>query len=151
MIQKINRFVAKNALWIFLAAATYKFVFVIMDIVNSFRYNGAHGVRTLFEGLLEYTLTLLLIAVLLEVSRKIAESEGFKFTQSFTNYAPQQPVNYIPQAPAAPAAPAPAPTNAPAPASAPVSTVSEDWFCAQCGTKNIAGTSFCSQCGRPKQ
>lgn len=166
MIQKINRSIAKYGIWLFLAVATYKLVFLIMNIVSSFKWNGAGGVRTLFEGCLNYAFDLAVLAILLDVSRKIAESEGVVIP-TFT-IQPQAPVNnYAPQAPVQPVQPVaptpvqPAPVQqapvqptpvqqAPTPEMAPQGTAASVWFCSSCGTQNEGASNFCYKCGKPK-
>lgn len=171
MIKKINTAIAKNGIWIFLCAATYKFVFLIISIVNSFKYNGAGGVRTLFEGFFNYALELVILAVLLELSAKLAgvviEAKPIpmqplnNFNQQTVQPAPvqqvpmqqapvqQAPVQQTPvqQAPVqqAPVQQAPAQETP-----APQSTTASVWFCSNCGTQNEGSSNFCYKCGKPK-
>lgn len=180
MIKKINTAIAKNGIWIFLGAATYKFVFLIISIVNSFKYSGAGGVRTLFQGMFDYALELAILAILLELSAKLAgvviESKPIfqQPQQPLNNYnnqipaqqapvqqmpvqqvpVPQAPVQQTPvqQAPVqeAPVQQAPA-QQAPAQETpAPQSTAASVWFCSNCGTQNEGASNFCYKCGKPK-
>ncbi|MDE6728210.1 MAG: hypothetical protein K2J80_09785 [Oscillospiraceae bacterium] len=141
MLQKLNRIIAQNSLWIFLGAATYKFVFWIINVATSFsnQYtSAASGVKILFQGMFDLALELVILAVILEVSRKIAS--GYP-APTQTNYNPA-PNNYNPQMPVQPTNTAPVPQPAPA--------NSDPWFCSNCGTQNNGATSFCSNCGKPK-
>lgn len=173
MIKQLNTAIAKNGMWIFLGAATYKFVFLIIGIVNSFRYSGARGVATLFEGFLDYALELAILAILLELSAKIAgvviESKPMGFQQPVNGFSGQMPVQQppmqqmpaqpmpVPQAPVQPA-PAPAPVQQPEPVqtapaqetTAPQSSAASVWFCSNCGTQNEGASNFCYKCGKPK-
>lgn len=138
MMSKINKAIAQNGIWIFLVAALYKFTFWIINMVSDFKWGAASGVRTLFSGLFGMVLDLVILAVILEVSRKIAE----KYTAAdFANnpFAPPTANNYnaAPQAPVQQAGNFAAPNNG-------------AWFCAGCGTQNDNGTSFCAKCGKPK-
>lgn len=127
-MQKINRFIAENGIWIFLCAATYKFTFYIINLVDAFKFGAASGVRSLFTGLIGGAWDLIILAVILEVSRKVASSYAPRPVQNSPYNAPmpnQQPRPVQPQGGAA-------------------------WFCTSCGTQNNEGTSFCSKCGKPK-
>lgn len=132
MLQKINRFIAANSIWIFLIAVTYKLTFYIINLVNGFEANAGLGVRRLFEGLLGAAWELIVLAVILEVSRKVASS-----------YAPR-PVQNNPYN-------APMPNQQPRPAQPQAQPQGgAAWFCANCGSQNNAGMAFCSKCGKPK-
>lgn len=160
-MQKINKFIADNALWIFLGAAAYKFTFYIIDLVYAFISNVGSGVRTMFSGLLGAAWDLIILVVILEVSKKIAS--GYPAEQKAPQPVPaapgtapmpaQQPAQPAQQAAAQPApaqpatAPAPAqPTPAPAqPEPAPAQPAI--WTCPNCGSQNTEGMAFCAKCG----
>lgn len=149
VMQKINKFIANNRLWIFLGAAVYKLTFYIINLVNAFKPIGygfdtkvdvGYGMRTLFSGLLGMAWDLIILAVILEVSKKIAS--GY----------PAQPAQ--PTQPTQPASPytAPMPAQQPAqpvqpaqPAQAPAI-----WTCPNCGSQNTDGMAFCAKCGNKK-
>lgn len=172
-MQKLNRIISKGGVWIFIFAAVYKFTFWIINMVLAFQTNGGYGVRTMFSGLFDMLLYLVILAVVLEVSRKIAEKytpeelarpafnvsappqggympqNGYGMPQVPIQQAPVQqvPVQQVPvqQAPVqqAPVQQAPAPAPAPAPAN-------NAWTCSACGTQNSADSAFCFRCGKPK-
>lgn len=134
-MQKINKFIANNGLWIFLGAAVYKLTFYIINLVSAFKPVGygfdakvdvAYGMRTLFSGLLGMIWDLIILAVILEVSRKIA-----------SGYSPEVKAPQAPMAPVQPAQPA-APVQQAAPAI---------WTCPNCGSQNNEGMAFCAKCG----
>lgn len=140
-MQKINKFIADNGLWIFLGAAAYKFTFYIINLVNAFESSAGYGVRTLFSGLLGAAWDLIILAVILEVSRKVAS--GY----------PAQPAR--PAQPAQPAAPytAPMPAQQPVQPAQPVQQPAQApaiWTCPNCGSQNTEGMAFCAKCGKPK-
>lgn len=128
MLQKLNSIIARNGLWIFMGAATYKFVFWVINISTAFanEYTKVGSdLKVLFGGLIDMAWELLILAVILEVSRKIASGYAAN-----ANYNPQMPVQ---------------PNNAvPTPAN------NGAWFCTGCGTQNNGASSFCSKCGKPK-
>ena len=150
MIQRLNLMISKSRVWIFICAALYKFTFWIIDMVNDFKWSAGSGVRSLFSGLFGMVFYLVELAILLEISRKIAE----KYTQADfpapapRPQAPMQPAQPMqPQMPAQPAQPAqPAAPAQPAQPAAP----SGVWYCASCGTQNTGAGAFCSKCGKPK-
>lgn len=72
MIQKLNTAIAKGSMWIFLGTATYKFVFYIIDMVQAFKWSGGQGVQTLFEGLFNLAVDLIILGVVLAVAQKVA-------------------------------------------------------------------------------
>lgn len=149
-MQKINKFIADNGLWIFLGAAVYKLTFYIINLVSAFTPIGygldakvdvGYGMRTLFSGLLGAIWDLIILAVLLEVSKKIAS--GY----SAAPQAPQQ----------APAAPYTAPTPAQQPVqqaaaqpAQPAQPTAAIWTCPNCGSQNNEGMAFCAKCGNKK-
>lgn len=150
MIQKINKAIAQYGMWIFLGAATYKFVFWIINMVQSFKAGAGYGLKTLFGGMFDYVLDLVILAVLLELSRYLASKCGSNVAQNNNfNHAPVN--NYNPQAAQQmPAAPTP---NASMPTAQPTTvqpTANNVWYCSNCGTPNSNVTSFCSKCGKPK-
>lgn len=164
MIQRINLAISKSRVWIFTVAALYKFTFWIIDMVNGFKGGGAAGVYIMFNELFGMTISLVTLAVILEISRKIAE----KYTQAdfaapaaprlnYNPYGapPQAPVppqmQVTPQAPVPPQASVP--PQAPTPPQAPVQpagVASGVWFCSGCGTQNESAAAFCAKCGKPK-
>lgn len=129
MLQKINKVIAENGIWIFLCALTYRLVFYVIDIVSAFKWSAGGGVRCIFEGLFGIAVSMVTLVVLLEVSRKVASS-----------YAPTQPTQNRPYN-------APMPNQQPRP----VQGGAAGWFCASCGAQNNDGMAFCAKCGRPKQ
>lgn len=132
-MQKINRFIAANGIWIFLCAATYKLTFYIINLVSAFKVSGGYGVERLFSGLLGAAWDLIILAVILEVSRKVASS-----------YPPERPVQNSPYN-------APMPNQQPRPAQPqPQPQGGAAWFCANCGSQNNGGMAFCAKCGKPK-
>lgn len=150
-MQKINKFIADNALWIFLGAAAYKFTFYIINLVLAFISSVGYGVRNMFSGLLGAAWDLIILAVILEVSKKIAsgypaEQKAPQPVPAAPNTAPmpaQQPVQPVqaaqqpvPQAAAQPAQPA-----EPTPAQPAI------WTCPNCGSQNTEGMAFCAKCG----
>lgn len=149
MLQRINKAIAQYGIWIFIVAALYKFTFWIIDMVNGFGVSGGYGVRVMFSSLFGMVIDLVILAVILEVSRKIAE----KYTQAdFAqpvfpanpngyNPTPANNFNAAPQAPVQNAAPV-QPVNNVAPSGV--------WYCSSCGTQNDGATSFCSKCGKAK-
>ncbi len=162
MIKSLNTAIAKNGMWIFLGAATYKFVFLIIDIVNSFKYSGARGVETLFEGSLNYVMSLVTLAILLELSAKLAgvviESKPKSYQQPINNFNGQMGMQQAPVQPA-PVQPTPAPVQQAPVQQAPVQeptapqeqgSVAGVWFCSSCGTQNEGASNFCYKCGKPK-
>lgn len=172
MVNGINKFVAKYGDWIFLGAATYRFVFYILDIVSAFKYSGGGGgVKTLFGGLFDMVLYFVLLAAIIGLARKLTGIKGVDLSatmnggnmQQNPQYPaqqmpmPQNPVQGTPVAPApapmaAPVPPvAPAPTATPAPAPVPTAAPANNvWYCSNCGKQNAAETAFCSNCGKPK-
>lgn len=166
MIQRINLAISKFRVGIFVVAALYKFTFWIINMVNAFQNHaavgssggmiggsgGGAGVYILFDGLFSMLIELVMLAILLEVSRKIAE----KYTQSdfAAPAAPQLNYNGYNAAPQAPVQPqmqvppqAPVQPQAQAPAQPAASGV---WYCSGCGTQNTADAAFCANCGKPK-
>lgn len=132
MLQKINRFIAANSIWIFLIAVTYKLTFYIINLVNGFEANAGLGVRRLFEGLLGAAWELIVLAVILEVSRKVA-----------SGYPPEQRVQPNPYN-------APMPNQQqPRPAQQPQGGVAI-WTCPNCGSQNNGAMAFCAKCGKPR-
>lgn len=150
--------IAKFGIWIFLCAATFKFTFWIIDMVDGFKWKAGEGVRALFYGLFEMIFYLIILAVILEVSRKIAEKyTAAELAPKPATYAAPQQANYQqvpvqPQAPVQQVAPqaAPAPQAASAQQAAPVAPTNGVWYCAGCGTQNTADAAFCAKCGKPK-
>lgn len=155
-MQKINRFIANNGLWIFLGAAVYKLTFYIISLVNAFKPVGygfdakvdvGYGMRTLFSGLLGAIWDLIILAVLLEVSKKIASGypPEVRAPQPQAPQAPASPYTApMPaQQPVQPAQPAPAQPVQPAPAQ-PTAAI---WTCPNCGSQNTEGMAFCAKCG----
>ncbi len=143
MIEQFNKFIAKNGMWIFLGAATYKFVFYVINLVYAFQGGASRGVRTLFDDLLGMALELIILGVVLELSRKLAGNT----VSAPTNYGYTAQNNY-----AAQTAQAPRPVQAPQAQSVPTPTANSGaWFCSSCGTQNVQGAGFCSKCGKPKQ
>lgn len=156
MLKKINRFIAQYGIWIFIIAALYKFTFWIINMVNSFNLGAGSGLHSMFSGLFGMVLDLVILAVILEVSRKIAEkytaadfatpafntnpNNGYNPAPANNfNAAPQAPVqNATPVQPQVPVQPA---NNA---------TPSGVWYCSSCGTQNDGAASFCSKCGKAK-
>lgn len=151
VMQKINKFIADNGLWIFLGAAAYKFTFYIINLVLAFMSSAGYGVRSMFSGLLGAAWDLIVLAVILEVSRKVAS--GY----------PAEPAK--PVQPAQPAQPAASPYTAPMPAQQPVQPVQQPaqpvqpeipektkaiWTCPNCGSQNTEGMAFCAKCGNPR-
>lgn len=172
MVNGINKFVAKYGDWIFLGAATYRFVFYILDIVSAFKYRGGgEGVKTLFSGLFDMVLYFVLLAAIIGLARKLTGVNGVSVSATMNGgnmpQNPQYPAQQMPQnpvqgapvapvptaapvppvAPVAPVAPAPTAAPAPAPTAAPANNV---WYCSNCGNQNGAETLFCSNCGKPK-
>lgn len=147
-MQKINKFIADNGLWIFLGAAVYKLTFYIINLVNAFTPVGygfdtkvdvGYGMRTLFSGLLGMVWDLIILAVILEVSKKIAS--GY----------PAQPARPVqPAQPAQPASPYTAPMPAQQPVQQPAQPAPAIWTCPNCGSQNTDGMAFCAKCGKPK-
>lgn len=131
-MQRINRFIAANGIWIFLCAVVYKLTFYIINLVDAFKYTAGSGVRSLFSGLIGGAWDLIILAVILEVSRKVASSYAPRPVQNNPYNAP------MPNQQPRPAQPQPQPQGGAA------------WFCANCGTQNNGGMSFCSKCGKPK-
>lgn len=147
MLQSLNRTIAKGGMWIFLFAATYKFVFYIINLVTAFNAGGAHGVKVMFGSLFDMALELAMLGVLLEVSRKVAETYPPEPVRQFNPMMGQGAPNMMPGAPM-PGAPAQnAPMQTPVQNAAPAG---DAWFCSACGTQNASGTGFCSKCGKPK-
>ena len=165
MIQRINLAISKARVGIFCVAALYYFTFWIIDMVNGFKLSGGTGVKIMFQELFSMGISLVMLAVLLEVSRKIAE----KYTQAdfaapaaprlnYNTYgaAPQAPVQpqmqVPPQAPVPPQASVPPQPNAAPPVIPPVADPASSgvWFCSGCGTKNEGVAAFCAKCGKPK-
>lgn len=145
MIQKINNAIAKYGMWIFLGAATYKFVFWIINMVQSFKAGAGYGLKTLFGGMFDYVLELAILAVLLELSRYLASKcESVAQNNNF-NRAPVN--NYNPQA--VQQMPTAQTQNTTMPTVQPTQNVNV-WYCSNCGTPNNSSTSFCSKCGKPK-
>lgn len=142
MLQSLNRIIAKNGMWIFLFAATYKFVFYIISLVSAFKGGGANGVRVMFESLFNMALELATLGILLEVSRKVAETYPPEPVRQYNPMMGQGGPNMMPGAPMQ-GAPMQAPVQNAAPAG-------DTWFCSACGTQNASGTGFCSKCGKPK-
>lgn len=161
MIQRINLAISKARVWIFCIAALYYFTFWIIDMVNGFKLSGGTGVKIMFQELFSMGISLVMLAVLLEVSRKIAE----KYTQAdFAAPAPPM-LNYNsygapPQAPVPPQmqvppqqAPVPPQVAVPpqaAPSAPPQAQSAGVWFCASCGSQNEGIAMFCAKCGKPK-
>ena len=155
MIQRINLAISKLRVWIFIVAALYRFTFWIIDMVNGFKGGGAYGVYTMFNGLFSMCISLVTLAVLLEVSRKIAE----KYTQAdfAAPAAPQLNYNSYNAAPQAPVQPqmqvppqAPVQPTAPAQPAAQAQPTAGIWYCSGCGTQNGSDAAFCAKCGKPK-
>ena len=153
MIKSLNTAIAKNEMWIFLGAATYKFVFLIIDIVNSFKYSGARGVETLFEGSLNYVMSLVTLAILLELSAKLAgvviESKPKNYQQPMNNFNGQMGMQQAPVQPT-PAQPAPVQPAQEPTAPQEQGSAASVWFCSSCGTQNEGASNFCYKCGKPK-
>ena len=140
MIQRMNLAISKARVWIFIVAALYQFTFWIIDMVNGFKASAGIGVFTMFNELFSMLITLVDLAILLEVSRKIAE----KYTQAdFAAATPQLTHNSY-NAPVPPQMQAP---QAPVQPQAPAAGV---WYCSGCGTQNVGGAVFCAKCGKPK-
>lgn len=153
MIQRINLAISKFRVWIFIVAALYKFTFWIIDMVTMFRLSGGSGVYTMFNGLFGMVIDLIILAVILEVSRKIAEKYSqADFAATFSpmpNFVAPQVPPVQPQMKAAPQAPAPAP--APVQPQAPAQPAAAGvWYCSGCGTQNSGEAMFCANCGKPK-
>lgn len=151
MVNGINKTVAKYGDWIFLGAATYRFVFYILDLVSAFKYGGGgNGVKTLFGGLFDMVLYFVLLAAIIGVTRKITGIKGVSVAAAMNGNTmlqnPQYPTQQVPMA-QNPVQSAPAPTPAPTAAPAPANNV---WYCSSCGKQNSGETSFCSNCGKPK-
>ena len=147
MIQRMNLAISKARVVIFVVAALYQFTFWIIDMVNGFKASAGIGVFTMFNELFSMLITLVDLAILLEVSRKIAE----KYTQAdFATSSPQlnynnpNPYNAAPQAPVPPQAPVQQAAPAQPAAAAGV------WYCSSCGTQNVGDAAFCAKCGKPK-
>ena len=145
-MQKINKFIADNGLWIFLGAAAYKFTFYIIDLVLAFQSNAGYGVRNMFSGLLGAAWDLIVLAILLEVSRKVAS--GYPAAPQQAPAAPytapmpaQQPVQQVPAQPVQPVQPTQPVQPAPAQSTAAI------WTCPNCGSQNNEGMAFCAKCG----
>ena len=149
MLQKMNKFIADNGIWIFLCAVTYRLVFYIIDLVSAFDIGAGYGVRRMFDSLLGIVLEMIILVVILEISRKVA-----------SDYAPGQPVQNRPYN-----APTPAPQQPiqqaqpvqPVQQAQPVQPVQQAqpvggaaWFCSNCGAQNNDGMAFCAKCGKPK-
>lgn len=144
MLQSLNRTIAKGGMWIFLFAATYKFVFYIINLVTAFKNGGgANGVKVMFESLFDMALSLATLGILLEVSRKVAETYPPEPVRQFNPMMGQGGPNMMPGAPmqGAPMQGAPVQNAAPA---------GNIWTCTACGTQNAAGSGFCAKCGKPK-
>lgn len=169
-MQKINKFIADNALWIFLGAAAYKFTFYIINLVYTFISSVGSGVRSMFSGLLGAAWDLIVLAVILEVSKKIAS--GYPAEQKAPQQAPQPTLGQAPAAPgtapmpaqqtvqpAQPVQPVPQATAQPAQPAQPVQQVEAQpaqpaqptqpaiWTCPNCGSQNTEGMAFCAKCG----
>ena len=133
MIQRINLAISKARMWILIVAALYRFTFWIIDMVNGFRASGALGVYTMFNELFGMLVSLVMLAILLEVSRKIAE----KYTQA-DFAAPAAPrLNYNPY-------------NAAPQMQVPPAGAAGVWYCSGCGMQNVGDAAFCAKCGKPK-
>ena len=178
MLQRINLAISKFRVWIFTVAALYKFTFWIIDMVNSFKYGGGSGVYAMFNGLFGMLVMLAELAILLEVSRKIAEKytqtdfaapAAPKLNYNSYNAPPQAPVPPQMQAPIPPQQAAPVPHQAPTPPQAstpqqapvlpqvptppqpaPAPQPASVWFCSSCGSQNESDAMFCAKCGKPK-
>lgn len=151
MLKKINKFIADAGIWIFIVTALYKFTFWIINMVNGFQTSGAAGCAQLFGGLFQMCVDLIMLAVLLEVSRKIAEKytpaelAPSGYGQYNNGYgAPMNGYNQMP-----PMGQPQPPMGQPAPQQ--VQPASNGvWFCNGCGTQNNGDTAFCSKCGKPR-
>lgn len=152
-MQKINKFIADNGLWIFLGAAAYKFTFYIINLVLAFQSSVGYGVRNMFSGLLGAAWDLIILAVILEVSKKVASG----YPPEVRAPQPQQAAPVVPapmpaQQPVQPAQPvqqvAAQPVQQPTqPAPAPAQPTAAIWTCPNCGSQNTEGMAFCAKCG----
>ena len=160
MLKKINACIAKFGMWIFLVAAVYRVTFWIIDMVKGFKADSvnsmfgggsANGVYALFNGLFGMIISLVTLAVILEISRKIAEKytpEELGSKPVNNNTAPMNNYNAAPQTPVPPQAPVQ--PQVPYQPQAPVQPAANVWYCAGCGTQNGSNAAFCAKCGKPR-
>lgn len=137
-MQKINKFIADNGIWIFLCAATYRFTFYIINLVSAFKASAGYGVKSLFGDLFDAAWGLIILAVILEVSRKVA-----------SGYPPVQQIQQVPGSPYTaqrPVQPVQPPVQQPAQPAQPQAI----WTCPNCGSQNSEGMAFCAKCGKQR-